>query len=106
MGLHAAIIRHDNLVSSLCDPPFEKSWLRPWGHHHHDVVDDDDDDDVEDDDDVVDDGDDCDDGGGGYDGDDLYWRVGTTQLSGKIPSGTKRREGEVIKWTLAIVTAP
>ena len=21
--------RHDNLVSSLCDPPFEKSWLRP-----------------------------------------------------------------------------
>ena len=29
MGLHAAIIRHDNLVSSLCDPPFEKSWLRP-----------------------------------------------------------------------------
>ena len=30
MGLHAAIIRHDNLVSSLCDPPFEKSWLRPW----------------------------------------------------------------------------
>ena len=30
MGLHATIIRHDNPVSSLCDPPFEKSWLRPW----------------------------------------------------------------------------
>ena len=72
------------------------------GHHHHDVGDDDE----EDDDDVVDDGDDCDDGGGGDDGDDLYWRVGTTQLRGKIPSGTKRCEGEVIKWTLAIVTAP
>ena len=37
MGLHAAIIRLSPLihegeqrVSSLCDPPFEKSWLRPW----------------------------------------------------------------------------
>ena len=37
MGLHAAIIRLTPLihegeqrVSSLCDPPFEKSWLRPW----------------------------------------------------------------------------
>ena len=63
------------------------------GHHHHDVVDDDDDDN-------------CDGGGGGDDGDDLYRRVGTTQLRGKIPSGTKRCKGEVIKWTLAIVTAP
>ena len=67
-------------------------------HHHHDVDDDDDD--------VEDDGDDCDGGSGGDDGDDLYWLVGTTQLRGKIPSGTKRCEGEVIKWTLAIVTAP
>ena len=29
MGLHAAIIRHDNLVSSLCDPPLWKILATP-----------------------------------------------------------------------------
>ena len=26
--------RHDNLVSSLCDPPFEKCWLSPCFLHY------------------------------------------------------------------------
>ena len=41
MGLHATTIRlspriheGEQRVSSLCDPPFEKSWLRPCAAHN------------------------------------------------------------------------